>query len=94
MKWNTKDIQVIKKKKILKDKNKNKVDGSNGKKLARCRLKFNINNYIIYKWTKITNPKENYQTSFFKKPVIYCLPKNTLKMKTHSAIKRSSPLTQ
>lgn len=44
MKWNTKDIQVIKKKKILKDKNKNKVDGSNGKKIARCRLKYNINN--------------------------------------------------
>ena len=56
--------------------------------------KFNINNYITYKWTKITNPKENYQTSFFKRTVIHCLPKSTLKMKTHSAIIRSSPLTQ
>ena len=37
MKWNTKDIQVIKKKKILKDKNKNKVDGSNGKKISKMK---------------------------------------------------------
>ena len=47
-----------------------------------------------YKWTKITNPKENYQTPFFKKPVIHCPPKSTLKLKTHSAIKRSSPFAQ
>lgn len=37
------------------------------KKIARCRLTYNINNYTRYKRTKITNPKENYQTSFKKK---------------------------
>lgn len=64
------------------------------KKIARCRLKYNINNYTRYKRTKITNPKENYQTSFFKKTVIHSPPKSTLKLKTHSVIKRSSPFAQ
>ena len=80
MKWNTKHIQVIKKKKV-KDKNKNKVDGSNRKGIARCRLKYSINNYIRCKWTKNTNPKKRIiKLQFSKNPIIILSPtKHTLK---------------